>query len=136
MACRRQRNKKYGNIARVFRERIQAEVKIFRKTLSPFPCLSPANRYDRRTVLSSMIHLMRLGNLDFVVFIAIRHPLWADTPAEVDQVAKVVRQAGGKNIEGPKIWPDYSPGYYALFFEDPDGNKLEVCCRGSGIVAD
>ena len=65
-----------------------------------------------------------------------RIAFWADTREEVDQVAKVVRQAGGKNIEGPKIWPDYSPGYYALFFEDPDGNKLEVCCRGSGIVAD
>ena len=65
-----------------------------------------------------------------------RIAFWADTPAEVDQVAKVVRQAGGKNIEGPQIWPDYSPGYYALFFEDPDGNKLEVCCRGSAIVAD
>jgi len=65
-----------------------------------------------------------------------RFALWADTPKEVDQVARAVREAGGKNIEGPQIWPEYSPGYYALFFEDPDGNKLEVCCRGSAIVAD
>jgi predicted lactoylglutathione lyase len=65
-----------------------------------------------------------------------RIAFWAETPAEVDQVAKVVRQAGGKNIEGPQIWRDYSPGYYALFFEDPDGNKMEVCCRRSAIVAD
>jgi catechol 2,3-dioxygenase-like lactoylglutathione lyase family enzyme len=65
-----------------------------------------------------------------------RIAFWADTPKEVDQVARAVRQAGGKNIEGPRIWPEYSPGYYALFFEDPDGNKLEVCCRGSAIVAD
>ena len=65
-----------------------------------------------------------------------RIAFWADTPEEVDQVAKIVREAGGKNIEGPQIWPEYSPGYYALFFEDPDGNKLEVCCRGSAIVAD
>ena len=64
-----------------------------------------------------------------------RIAFWADTPEEVDQVAKVVREAGGKNIEGPQIWPEYSRGYYALFFEDPDGNKLEVCCRGSAIVA-
>ena len=27
------------------------------------------------------------------------------------------------------------PGYYAFFFEDPDGNKLEICCRESPIVA-
>jgi hypothetical protein len=51
-------------------------------------------------------------------------------------VAKIVREAGGQNLEGPQIWPEYSPGYYALFFEDPDGNKLEICCRGSAIVAD
>jgi len=45
--------------------------------------------------------------------------------------AKIVREAGGQNLEGPQIWPEYSPGYYALFFEDPDGNKLEICCRGA-----
>ncbi|MEY2519385.1 MAG: hypothetical protein QOF24_1144, partial [Verrucomicrobiota bacterium] len=30
----------------------------------------------------------------------------------------------------------YSPGYYAVFFEDPDGNKLEVCYRESATVAE
>lgn len=24
---------------------------------------------------------------------------------------------------------DYTPHYYAVFFEDPDGNKLEICYR-------
>jgi len=60
----------------------------------------------------------------------------AETRGQVDRVAKIVREAGGQNLEGPQIWPEYSPGYYALFFEDPDGNKLEVCCRGSAIVAE
>ena len=36
---------------------------------------------------------------------------------------------GGKKLEGPEICKGYSPGYYAFFFEDPDGNKLEICCR-------
>ena len=65
-----------------------------------------------------------------------RIAFWAHTRQQVDSVAKVVREAGGQNLEGPQICPEYSPGYYALFFEDPDGNKLEVCCRGSAIVAD
>ncbi|HEY2102491.1 MAG TPA: VOC family protein [Chthoniobacterales bacterium] len=65
-----------------------------------------------------------------------RIAFWAETREMVDEVAKIVREAGGKNLEGPQVWPEYSPGYYALFFEDPDGNKLEVCCRGSAIVAD
>src|SRR5207244_968236 len=57
-----------------------------------------------------------------------RIAFWADTRAEVDRLAKTVRDAGGKNLEGPEVCVDYSPGYYALFFEDPDANKLEVCC--------
>jgi catechol 2,3-dioxygenase-like lactoylglutathione lyase family enzyme len=64
-----------------------------------------------------------------------RIAFWADSRAAVDEVAKVVRQAGGKNLEGPELCVDYSPGYYAVFFEDPDGNKLEVCCRASAIAA-
>jgi catechol 2,3-dioxygenase-like lactoylglutathione lyase family enzyme len=60
-----------------------------------------------------------------------RIAFWADSRAAVDQIAEVVRKAGGRNIEGPELCVDYSPGYYALFFEDPDGNKLEVCCRES-----
>jgi catechol 2,3-dioxygenase-like lactoylglutathione lyase family enzyme len=58
-----------------------------------------------------------------------RIAFWADTREEVDQIAKLVREAGGKKLEGPEICKGYSPGYYAFFFEDPDGNKLELCCR-------
>jgi catechol 2,3-dioxygenase-like lactoylglutathione lyase family enzyme len=64
-----------------------------------------------------------------------RIAFWADTRDEVDQLAKLVREGGGKALEGPEICVDYSPGYYAFFFEDPDGNKLEICCRESPIVA-
>ena len=65
-----------------------------------------------------------------------RIAFWAESREQVDYVAQVAREAGGRNLEGPQIWPEYSPGYYAFFFEDPDGNKLEICCRGSAIVAD
>ena len=60
-----------------------------------------------------------------------RIAFWADTREAVDTVAEVARKAGGRNIEGPEICTEYSPGYYAVFFEDPDGNKLEVCHRES-----
>jgi catechol 2,3-dioxygenase-like lactoylglutathione lyase family enzyme len=65
-----------------------------------------------------------------------RIAFWAESRAAVDKVAEVVRQAGGKNVEGPELCLEYSPGYYAVFFEDPDGNKLEVCYRESATVAD
>lgn len=58
-----------------------------------------------------------------------RISFWADTREEVDRVAEVVRRAGGKALEGPELCRDYTPEYYAFFWEDPDGNKLEVCCR-------
>ena len=65
-----------------------------------------------------------------------RIAFWAPSREAVDKVADVVRQAGGKNIEGPELCVEYTPGYYAVFFEDPDGNKLEVCHRASAPVAE
>ena len=64
-----------------------------------------------------------------------RIAFWADTRKEVDRLAKLVRKAGGKALEGPEICKEYSAGYYAFFFEDPDGNKLEICCRERPIIA-
>ena len=65
-----------------------------------------------------------------------RIAFWADTREEVDRIAKLVRDAGGKNLEGPEVCEGYSPGYYAFFFEDPDGNKLEICCREKPVFAE
>ena len=65
-----------------------------------------------------------------------RIAFWAESRAVVDKVAEIIRKAGGKNIEGPELCLEYSPGYYAVFFEDPDGNKLEVCCRDSATIAE
>lgn len=64
-----------------------------------------------------------------------RIAFWANTREEVDKLAKLVRDAGGQALEGPELCANYSPGYYAFFFEDPDGNKLEICCRQSPIIA-
>ncbi|MEY2482044.1 MAG: hypothetical protein QOK24_572 [Verrucomicrobiota bacterium] len=65
-----------------------------------------------------------------------RIAFWAESRAAVDEIAEVVRRAGGKNLEGPELCLEYSPGYYAVFFEDPDGNKLEVCYRESATAAE
>lgn len=56
-----------------------------------------------------------------------RIAFWAESTGEVDRLAEVVRRAGGRNIEGPGY--DEGPGYYAVFFEDPCGNRLEICHR-------
>jgi predicted enzyme related to lactoylglutathione lyase len=55
-----------------------------------------------------------------------RVAFWAESAVDVDGLAEVAARAGARNIEGPM---DYEPGYYAVFFEDPCGNRLEVCHR-------
>ena len=51
----------------------------------------------------------------------------AQSREAVDRVAAVLELAGARNIEGPMRCPEYSSGYYAVFFDDPDGNRFEVC---------
>jgi predicted lactoylglutathione lyase len=48
---------------------------------------------------------------------------------EVDRLAEVARSAGAKAYEAPHVCVEYTPFYYATFFEDADGNKLEICYR-------
>jgi len=52
----------------------------------------------------------------------------ADSCEEVDRVTVAALEIGARHVEGPEY--AYGPDYYAVFFEDPDGNKLEVCCYG------
>lgn len=66
------------------------------------------------------------GNANRVAF-------WADTEEEVNRIGEVVRAAGAQVLEGPEYCHDYTPGYYAVFFEDDDGNKWEVCCRTARV---
>lgn len=56
----------------------------------------------------------------------------AESKDEVDRVGAAVRASGAVAVEGPEFCPEYHPGYYAVFFEDPDGNRFEVCCHTAG----
>src|SRR5687767_9637877 len=44
---------------------------------------------------------------------------------DVDRLAEVIRAAGAINVEGPEDMP-YTRVYYAVYFEDPSGNRLEI----------
>ncbi|HJU04303.1 MAG TPA: VOC family protein [Nitrospiraceae bacterium] len=57
-----------------------------------------------------------------------RIAFWAESVGEVNRLAEIATRAGARNVEGPL---HYEPGYYAVFFEDPCGNRLEVCHRTS-----
>lgn len=62
-----------------------------------------------------------------------RIALRASSRAEVDALAAVAEGAGATAFEPPHPCEDYTPFYYATFFEDVDGNKLEICYREAPI---
>lgn len=58
-----------------------------------------------------------------------RIALRAADRADVDRLAEVARAAGATAFEPPHVCEEYTPFYYATFFEDAEGNKLEICYR-------
>jgi catechol 2,3-dioxygenase-like lactoylglutathione lyase family enzyme len=60
---------------------------------------------------------------------ATRIAFWKEDRAELKALGPLLHRIGAQRIEGPEDCPEYSPTYYAVFFEDPSGNRLEVCCR-------
>jgi glyoxylase I family protein len=58
----------------------------------------------------------------------LHHVAWAvDTRAEVDRMYDTVRAIGATILDPPADYSQYNNGrgYYAVFFADPDGLKLE-----------
>jgi catechol 2,3-dioxygenase-like lactoylglutathione lyase family enzyme len=53
----------------------------------------------------------------------------AASRSDVDRLAAIAREHGATNVEPADLIAEYGPTYYATFFEDPEGNKLEICCR-------
>lgn len=52
----------------------------------------------------------------------------APSRGTVDAIRIYLPAIGAQNIEMTE--GEYGPNYYAVFFDDPDGNKLEVCHLG------
>jgi catechol 2,3-dioxygenase-like lactoylglutathione lyase family enzyme len=52
--------------------------------------------------------------------------LAVDSPADVDAAHAAAVEAGAEVLQAPRLWPQYHPEYYATFFLDPDGFRLEV----------
>jgi catechol 2,3-dioxygenase-like lactoylglutathione lyase family enzyme len=50
--------------------------------------------------------------------------------SELDRLTYIAACAGARNLEGPG-WEDET--YYAAFFEDPCGNRLELCHRTAPV---
>jgi glyoxylase I family protein len=49
-------------------------------------------------------------------------------PEDVDEACRALRAVGVEATE-PQRYPEYNPDYYATFFRDPDGLRLEIVGR-------
>ncbi|NIH88354.1 VOC family protein [Amycolatopsis granulosa] len=48
----------------------------------------------------------------------------------VDAVHAAAVEAGVEVLHEPREWPEYHPGYYAVFLRDPDGHNVEAVHHG------
>ena len=63
-----------------------------------------------------------VGNGSRPVHLAVAAP----SRTAVDAVFAAARGAGVAVPHEPRLWPEYHPGYYGVWFRDPDGNKVEA----------
>ena len=49
----------------------------------------------------------------------------ANTRDDVDRLYRQLLEIHAEILDPPREYPKYEPGYYAVFFLDPDGLKLE-----------
>jgi catechol 2,3-dioxygenase-like lactoylglutathione lyase family enzyme len=53
----------------------------------------------------------------------------AASRAEVDRLHSELKGIGATIVSPPREYPEYTPpGYYAVFFKDPEGIKYEIVC--------
>ncbi len=56
----------------------------------------------------------------------LHHLAWhAASRDDVDRLHALLVRLGARILDAPADYPEYGAGYYALFFADPDGLKLE-----------
>ncbi len=79
---------------------------------------NPATQYTIRPAKSAAAHDPYRPGLHHLCF-------RVETPAEVDDAAAALA-ALGIDATPPALYPEYADDYYATFFTDPDGIRLEV----------
>lgn len=105
--------------------------------VTPFyEALLPALGFTRKVEVEGWLQY-EAGDGDITAFFGVtespahvpnenRVAFWTESQAAVDALAGAALRAGARNMEGPM---PYEPGYYAVFFDDPCGNRLEICHR-------
>ncbi len=103
-----------------------------------FSALAPAIGYEMRSEEPDFVSYWQGGTRPTLGFIPdrdagsamMRLAFAAASNAGVDAAAHAAQEHGARNVDGPAIHAEYGDDYYAVFFEDADGNKFEVCRQG------
>jgi len=88
------------------------------------PQLAFAITSPRRAFAEETINRRKPGALHHLAF-------KAESRAEVDRLHVELKKIGATIVSPPREYPEYTPpGYYAVFFKDPEGIKYEIVCAG------
>lgn len=84
------------------------------------PRLGIAITSPRREFAAEAVHRRRPGALHHLAF-------KVESRVDVDRLHEELLRIGATVVIPPREFPEYTPpGYYALFFKDPDGIKFEI----------
>jgi predicted lactoylglutathione lyase len=85
------------------------------------PILSFAITSPRKAFIDDTINRRKPGALHHLAF-------KAESRVEVDRLHSELKKIGATIVTQPKLYPEYGPNYYALFFKDLENIKYEIVC--------
>jgi len=86
------------------------------------PRLAFAITSPRKAFVDDTIHRRKPGALHHLAFKAVSR-------TEVDRLFAELKEIGATIVSEPRLYPEYGPDYYALFFKDTEGIKYEIVCN-------
>lgn len=83
------------------------------------PMLTIGINSPRAAFVNDSVHRRKPGSLHHLAF-------KADSRKQIDELFPKIKAIGADIVEPPKFYPQHGESYYALFFKDLDGIKLEI----------
>jgi len=87
------------------------------------PLLTFGINSPRKEFINDDVHRRTPGSVHHIAF-------RAESNEEIDQLYPLIEDIGAHIVNPPKFYPQHGEKYYALFFKDLDGIKLEIMFEG------
>lgn len=91
------------------------------------PLLAIGFNSPRKAFKDDIIHRRKPGAIHHLAF-------WASSRTEVDQLYEKIKDTDANIVDPPKFYPQHGESYYALFFKDLEGIKLEIVYEERGRI--